>query len=143
MSIVGRNPAEIGLTREKVDLFHLSFAGQKLMAGAYYALAGSLSPNVQQADYYIVCGADKRLWELRFVVSPKLAAGKSMTVRLARSTDGGETFAPLGPAALALFLVPAVALFPVKLLALWLIHLGRTALGSAPDHHDSQETDHG
>src|SRR5690606_29802869 len=79
-----------------------SFAGQKLMAGAYYALAGALSPNVQQADYYIVCGPDKRLWELRFVVSPKLAAGKSMTVRLARSTDGGETFAPLGPAALAL-----------------------------------------
>lgn len=34
-------------------------------------------------------------------------------------------------AALALFLVPAVALFPVKLLALWLIHLGRTALGVA------------
>lgn len=32
-------------------------------------------------------------------------------------------------AALALFLVPAVALFPVKLLALWLIHLGQTALG--------------
>ena len=109
MSIVGRNPAEIGLTREKVDLFHLSFAGQKLMAGAYYALAGSLSPNVQQADYYIVCGADKRLWELRFVVSPKLAAGKSMTVRLARSTDGGETFAPLGPAALAM----ALALLPL------------------------------
>jgi hypothetical protein len=31
--------------------------------------------------------------------------------------------------ALALFLVPAVLLFPVKLLALWLIHEGRTALG--------------
>lgn len=31
--------------------------------------------------------------------------------------------------ALLLFLVPAVALFPVKLLALWLIGLGRTALG--------------
>jgi len=33
--------------------------------------------------------------------------------------------------ALALFLVPAVALFPVKLLALWLISQGRTALGVA------------
>jgi hypothetical protein len=31
--------------------------------------------------------------------------------------------------ALALFIVPAVALFPVKLLALWFIHLGRTTLG--------------
>jgi hypothetical protein len=31
--------------------------------------------------------------------------------------------------ALALFLVPAVLLFPVKLLALWFIHQGRTALG--------------
>ena len=34
-------------------------------------------------------------------------------------------------AALALFLVPAVALFPVKLFALWLIHLGSTAAGIA------------
>jgi hypothetical protein len=33
--------------------------------------------------------------------------------------------------ALALFLVPAVALFPVKLVALWLIHMGSTALGVA------------
>jgi len=31
--------------------------------------------------------------------------------------------------ALLLFLVPAVLLFPVKLAALWLIHLGRTTLG--------------
>jgi len=31
--------------------------------------------------------------------------------------------------ALATFLVPAVALFPVKLLALWLIHLGHALLG--------------
>jgi hypothetical protein len=31
--------------------------------------------------------------------------------------------------ALALFLVPAVLLFPIKLLALWLIHEGRTGLG--------------
>ena len=31
--------------------------------------------------------------------------------------------------ALVLFLVPAVLLFPVKLVALWLIHQGRTALG--------------
>jgi hypothetical protein len=31
--------------------------------------------------------------------------------------------------ALVLFLVPAVLLFPVKLLALWLIHEGRTMLG--------------
>jgi hypothetical protein len=31
--------------------------------------------------------------------------------------------------ALALFLVPAAMLFPVKLVALWLIHLGRTTLG--------------
>ncbi|MGY4827000.1 hypothetical protein ACVNIS_00330 [Sphaerotilaceae bacterium SBD11-9] len=31
--------------------------------------------------------------------------------------------------ALVLFLVPALLLFPVKLLALWLIHLGHTALG--------------
>ncbi len=31
--------------------------------------------------------------------------------------------------ALLLFLVPALALFPVKLLALWLIHLGHTVLG--------------
>src|SRR4051794_26208096 len=36
----------------------------------------------------------------------------------------------LGPrTALALFLVPAVLLFPIKLLALWLIHLGRGGLG--------------
>lgn len=31
--------------------------------------------------------------------------------------------------ALLLFLVPAVALFPIKLLALWLIHIGRGTLG--------------
>ena len=31
--------------------------------------------------------------------------------------------------ALLLFLVPAVLLFPVKLVALWLIHMGRTTLG--------------
>ena len=31
--------------------------------------------------------------------------------------------------ALVLFLVPAVALFPIKLAALWLIHAGQTALG--------------
>jgi hypothetical protein len=31
--------------------------------------------------------------------------------------------------ALALFLVPAAMLFPVKLLALWFIHIGRTSLG--------------
>ena len=34
-------------------------------------------------------------------------------------------------AALALFVVPAVALFPVKLLALWLIHLGHALPGVA------------
>ena len=33
--------------------------------------------------------------------------------------------------ALALFLLPAVLLFPIKLLALWLIHLGQTGLGLA------------
>jgi hypothetical protein len=33
--------------------------------------------------------------------------------------------------ALLLFIVPALALFPVKLVALWLIHLGHTALGVA------------
>jgi hypothetical protein len=33
--------------------------------------------------------------------------------------------------ALLLFIVPALALFPVKLVALWLIHLGRTTLGVA------------
>ena len=33
--------------------------------------------------------------------------------------------------ALVLFLVPAVLLFPVKLLALWLIHEGRAVLGVA------------
>ncbi len=33
--------------------------------------------------------------------------------------------------ALALFLVPAVALFPVKLLALWAIHQGQALLGVA------------
>lgn len=33
------------------------------------------------------------------------------------------------PAALALFTVPAVALFPVKLLALWAIHQGHTLTG--------------
>ena len=33
--------------------------------------------------------------------------------------------------ALAAFLVPAVALFPVKLLALWAIHAGQAALGIA------------
>jgi len=31
--------------------------------------------------------------------------------------------------ALVLFLVPALALFPVKLAALWLIHMGQAALG--------------
>lgn len=31
--------------------------------------------------------------------------------------------------ALALFIVPALALFPLKLLALWLIHLGHAGLG--------------
>jgi hypothetical protein len=31
--------------------------------------------------------------------------------------------------ALALFLVPAAMLFPIKLLALWFIHIGRTSLG--------------
>ena len=31
--------------------------------------------------------------------------------------------------ALALFLVPALLLFPIKLLALWFIHQGRTVLG--------------
>ena len=31
--------------------------------------------------------------------------------------------------ALLLFLVPAVALFPIKLLALWLIHAGQGVLG--------------
>lgn len=31
--------------------------------------------------------------------------------------------------ALALFLVPAVLLFPIKVAALWLIHLGHTTLG--------------
>lgn len=31
--------------------------------------------------------------------------------------------------ALALFLLPTVLLFPVKLLALWLMHMGRTGLG--------------
>jgi hypothetical protein len=31
--------------------------------------------------------------------------------------------------ALGLFLVPAAMLFPVKLLALWFIHIGRTSLG--------------
>lgn len=102
MSIVGRNTVDIGFTREKVDLFRLSCEGAKATAGAYYALAGQLSPNVQQADYYIVCGTDKRLWELRCAVGPKLNAGQNMSVRLVRSTDGGETFAPLGPAALAM-----------------------------------------
>ena len=33
------------------------------------------------------------------------------------------------PLALALFIVPALALLPVKLLALWLIHAGRATLG--------------
>lgn len=102
MSIVGRNPVDIGLTREKVDLYRLHFAGEKMMAGAYYARAGSVSPNVQEADYFIVCGTDKRIWELRLAVAPKLAAGRNMSVRLVRSTDGGDTFAPLGPAALTL-----------------------------------------
>jgi hypothetical protein len=31
--------------------------------------------------------------------------------------------------AIALFLVPAVMLFPIKVLALWLIHIGRATLG--------------
>ncbi len=31
--------------------------------------------------------------------------------------------------ALALFLLPALMLFPIKLLALWFIHMGRTSLG--------------
>lgn len=35
------------------------------------------------------------------------------------------------PVALGLFLVPAVALVPVKLGALWLIHQGRTTIGIA------------
>ena len=35
------------------------------------------------------------------------------------------------PVALALFLVPALLLFPVKLVALWLIHEGQATLGIA------------
>jgi len=38
-----------------------------------------------------------------------------------------RTLPPRG--ALALFIVPAIALFPVKLVALWLIHLGHATLG--------------
>jgi len=46
---------------------------------------------------------------------------------LARLEDRIRALPPAG--ALALFVVPAIALFPIKLLALWLIHLGRGLLG--------------
>jgi hypothetical protein len=46
---------------------------------------------------------------------------------LARLEARIRTLSPY--AALALFLVPVLTLFPVKLLALWLIHQGSTTLG--------------
>lgn len=58
-----------------------------------------------------------------------LAARLARWAPLARLEARIRTLPPAG--ALALFLVPAVALFPLKLLALWLIHLGRTTLGIA------------
>lgn len=48
---------------------------------------------------------------------------------LARMEAWLRTLSP--KVALALFAVPAVALFPVKLLALWVIHKGHAALGLA------------
>ena len=56
-----------------------------------------------------------------------LAARLARWPPLARLEARIRALPPL--AALALFLVPAVVLFPVKLLALWLIHQGRAALG--------------
>jgi len=46
---------------------------------------------------------------------------------LARLEDRLRAVSPR--VALALFLVPALLLFPIKLVALWLIHLGHAALG--------------
>jgi hypothetical protein len=56
-----------------------------------------------------------------------LAARLASWPPLARLEARLQALPPRG--ALALFLVPAVALFPLKLLALWFIHQGRTALG--------------
>lgn len=56
-------------------------------------------------------------WAARLAAWPPLARLERRIVALP----------PAG--ALALFLVPAVALFPVKLAALWLIHLGHATLG--------------
>jgi hypothetical protein len=58
-----------------------------------------------------------------------LAARFARWPPLARLEARIQTLPPHG--ALALFLVPAVLLFPIKLLALWFIHQGRTALGVA------------
>ena len=57
----------------------------------------------------------------------------AMAARLAKWPPIGRLEARIRRApprvALLLFLAPAVMLFPIKLLALWLIHLGRTTLG--------------
>lgn len=58
-------------------------------------------------------------WAARLAMWPPLARLESRIQRLPPR------------AALALFLVPAVALFPVKLLALWAIHRGHALLGIA------------
>jgi hypothetical protein len=58
-------------------------------------------------------------WAARLAHWPPLAR---LEARIQRVSPG---------VALALFLVPAVALFPVKLFALWLIHLGSTVAGIA------------
>lgn len=59
-----------------------------------------------------------------------LTAGVAWIARwppLARLEAAIQRLPPRG--ALALFIVPAVALFPVKLAALWLMHDGHAALG--------------
>jgi hypothetical protein len=56
-------------------------------------------------------------WAARIARWPPLAR---LETRIGRATPA---------VALALFLVPAVLLFPVKLLALWFVHIGRGALG--------------
>ena len=58
-----------------------------------------------------------------------LAARLAKWPPLARLEAKIQTLPP--PYALALFLVPAVLLFPIKLLALWFIHQGRAVLGVA------------
>jgi len=62
-----------------------------------------------------------------------LAAAHGVAARLAQWPPLARLEARIRGAsprwALAFFLFPAVLLFPIKLVALWLMHLGQTALG--------------